>query len=95
MILQFGESELSLLKELQRNTSDRDSYQKLTTLIMLYNKLSQEFIAGMLGIDKTTVNHHFRSFQSASSFEDYVSMHYKPCTGKLSSEQLETVKEYV
>jgi transposase len=49
----------------------------------------------MLGIDRTTVNRHFRSFQSASSFEDYLSVHYKPRTGKLSSEQLETVKEYV
>ena len=95
MTLQFSESELSLLKELQRNTSDRDSYQKLTTLIMLYNKLSQEFIAEMLGVDRTTVNRHFRSFQSASSFEDYLSVHYKPCTGKLSLEQLAAVKEYV
>ncbi len=95
MTLNFSESELSLLKELQRNTSDRDTYQKLTTLIMLYNKLSQEFIAGMLGIDRTTVNRHFRSFQSASSFEDYLSSNYKPCTGKLSSEQLGTVKEHV
>ena len=59
MTLQFSESDLSLLKELQRNTSDRDTYQKLTTLIMLYNKLSQEFIAEMLGVDRTTVNRHF------------------------------------
>lgn len=95
MTLNFSESELSLLKELQRNTSDRDTYQKLTTLIMLYNKLSQEFIAEMLGIDRTTVNRHFRSFQLSSSFEDYLSSNYKPCTGKLSSEQLGTVKEHV
>ena len=62
---------------------------------MLYNKLSQEFIAEMLGIDRTTVNRHFRSFQLSSSFEDYLSSNYKPCTGKLSSEQLGTVKEHV
>ena len=95
MTLQFSESELSLLKELQRNTSDRDTYQKLTTLIMLYNKLSQAFIAEMLGVDRTTINRHFHSFQSASNFEDYLSVHYKPCIGKLSSEQLELVKQYV
>jgi len=44
--LLFREPEHSLLKELQCNASDRDTYQKLTTVIMLYNKLSQEFIAG-------------------------------------------------
>lgn len=93
MTLKFSASGLSLLKELQRKTFDRDTYQKLITLIMLYNKLSQEFIPEMLGVDRTTVNRHLRSFEMASNFDDYLSLHFKPC--KLSSEQLESVREYV
>jgi hypothetical protein len=32
--------QLRLLKELQQNTSDRDTYQRLTTLLMLHNKFT-------------------------------------------------------
>jgi transposase len=95
MAIAFTREELSTLKLLQRNTSDRDTYQKLTTLIMLNNNLSQEFIAEMLGVDRTTINRHYNSYKQAKNFEQYLAIHYKPCMGKLSPEQLESVKAYV
>jgi hypothetical protein len=36
MQLILEESQFSLLQELQSNTSNRDTYQKLTTLLMIH-----------------------------------------------------------
>jgi transposase len=95
MELIFEKSQLELLKELQSNTSDRHTYQKLTTLIMIYNKFSSLIIAENLGIAPSTVHRHYKEYQSVRDFDKYIATHYKPCVGKLNEEQKVLIKTYV
>jgi transposase len=95
MELIFEKSQLELLKELQSNTSDRHTYQKLTTLIMIYNKFSSLIIAENLGIAPSTVNRHYKEYQSVRDFDKYIATHYKSCVGKLNEEQKVLIKTYV
>jgi transposase len=95
MELILEKSQIELLKELQHNTSDRLTYQKLTTLLMLHNKFSAEVISENLGISPSSVNRHYHQFCSSRSFDDYLETHYKPCVGKLTEQQKQHVKTYV
>jgi transposase len=95
MQLILEESQLSLLQELQRNTSDRDTYQKLTTLLMIHQKYPFAEIAFILGIDNSTVYRHYHQYIESKTFNEYLSTHYKPCVGKLTDAQKERVKSYV
>lgn len=91
----FEKSQLELLKELQSNTSDRHTYQKFTTLIMIHNNFSSTTIAENLGIHPSTVNRHYKEYQSVKDFDKYVATHYKPCVGKLTEQQKVLIKTYV
>jgi hypothetical protein len=95
MELILENSQMSLLQELQRNTSDRDTYQKLTTLLMIHQKYPFSEIAFILGIDTSTVYRHFHQYSESKNFEDYLSTHFKPCVGKLTPQQKEQIKAYV
>jgi transposase len=95
MELILEKAQLELLKELQRNTSDRDTYQRLTTLLMLHNKFSGQQISENLGIDTSTVNRHYHQYVASKNFDTYLERHYKPCRGKLTEAQLQAVKSYV
>ncbi len=87
--------QLSLLQDLQRNTSDRATYQKLTTLLMIHQKYPFPEIAFILGIDTSTVYRHYHQYIQSKNFDDYLATHYKPCQGKLTHEQNEQVHAYV
>ena len=95
MELVLTESQLRLLKELQRNTSDRTTYQKLTTLLMLHKQYPTWEIADTLGIDASTVNRHYHQYGQSRDFDQYLQSHYKPYQGKLNEQQLQAVKAYV
>lgn len=88
-------SQLDLLKELQRNTSDRVTYQKLTTLLMLHNRFSSSVIADNLGIDSSTVHRYFHQYDSCQDFDTYLETQYKPCIGKVNDEQKALIQAYV
>ena len=85
-------SQLELLKELQHNTSDRDTYQRLTILLMIHNKFLAQEISDNLGIDKSTVHRH--QYISSRNLDTYLESHYKPCVGKLNEAQLQKVEAY-
>ena len=87
--------QLEKLKELQRNTSDRLVYQKLTTLLMLHHGYSVLEISELLGINSSTVYRHQKQYISLGDFELYLETHYKPCVGKLTEEQEHLVQSYV
>jgi transposase len=95
MELILTESQLSLLKELQRNTTDRTTYQKLTTLLMLHKQYPVVEIADTLGIDASTVYRHHHQYVQSTDFDRYLQSHYKPYQGKLTAQQLQQVKTYV
>lgn len=88
-------SQLELLKELQHNTSDRDTYQRLTILLMIHNKFLAQEISDNLGIDKSTVHRHYHQYISSRNLDTYLESHYKPCVGKLNEAQLQKVEAYV
>ena len=87
-------SQLELLKELQHNTSDRDTYQRLTTLLMIHNKFLAQEISDNLGIDKSTVRRHYHQYISPRNLDTYLESHYKPCVGKRNEAQLQKVEAY-
>jgi transposase len=95
MELNLEKSQLDLLQELQRNTSDRLTYQKLTTLLMLHKKYPIGEIAFILGVDSSTIYRHYGQYNSSKNFDTYLELHYKPCVGKLTETQKELVKQYV
>jgi len=95
MELILEKEQLMLLKELQQNTSDRDTYQRLTTLLMLHNKFSAQQISENLGIAPSTVNRHYHQYIASKNFDTYLEHHYKPCVGKLTELQLQAVKSYL
>jgi transposase len=95
MELILEKSQMALLQELQRNTSDRDTYQKLTTLLMIHQKYPSQEIAFILGIDNSTVYRHFNQYVQFNNFDDYLATHYKPCVGKLDFKQKDQIKTYV
>ena len=95
MNLKLNESQLSLLKQLQRNTTDRACYQKLTILLMLHKQYPAAEIADTLGIDTSTVYRHYHQYGQSKDFHTYLQTHYKPYRGKLTAEQLQQVKSYV
>jgi transposase len=95
MELKLEKVQIDLLKELQRNTSDRLVYQKLTTLLMLHHGYPSIEISELLGIDPSTVNRHYKQYISCNNFEQYLETHYKPCVGKLTQEQKVQIKLYV
>jgi transposase len=95
MELFLEKSQLSLLQNLQRSTSDRATYQKLTILLMIHQKYPFSEIAFILGIDNTTVYRYFHQYESCNDLTTYLSSHYKPYVGKLTPEQSQEVKAYV
>ena len=95
MELNLEKSQLDLLQELQRNTSDRLTYQRLTTLLMLHRKYPISEIAFILGVDNSTIYRHYHQYDSSKDFDSYLELHYKPCVGKLTDTQKELVKAYV
>jgi transposase len=95
MELNLEKSQIELLRELQRNTSDRLTYQRLTTLVMIQMKQSASFIAQVLGVDETTIYRHYNQYKSSPNFDTYLATHYKPYVGKLTEEQLLEVKAFV
>ena len=95
MEFKLDKVQIAKLKELQRNTSDRLVYQKLTTLLMLHHGYSALEVSELLGINSTTVYRHYHQYVSSGDFELYLTTHYKPCVGKLSDQQETAVKEYV
>jgi transposase len=95
MELSLEESQIDMLQELQRNTSDRLTYQKLTTLLMLHKKYPISEIAFILGVDESTIYRHYHLYNSSKNFDSYLALHYKPCVGKLTDEQKELVQIYV
>lgn len=95
MGLKLEKVQIDLLKELQRNTSDRLTYQKLTTLLMLHHGYPAVEISELLGIDSSTVNRHYHQYLSSQDFNIYLGLHYKPCVGKLTESQKVFLKSYI
>lgn len=80
--------QLELLRELQRNTPDRLTYQRLTTLIMIHRQMSAIEIADILGVDESAIYRHYNHYKSVPDLDNHLQRHYKPCVGKLNKGRL-------
>jgi transposase len=87
MVLHLTEPELTLLRQLQRTTTDRVGYVKVTVLILLHKQLTAQEVAEYLGIDDATV-YRYRNQYQQQGLTPYLATHYKGYWGLLSSTQL-------
>lgn len=84
--LNLSLEEIELLRELQRNEKYKKDYVKITSILMLNDGLSFEFVSRYLGIDISTVRRYMNSYVSLG-LDKYLSSNYHINTGKLSIEQ--------
>ncbi len=76
MLLTLTLDELDLLKRFQRNASERSSYVKVTTIILLAKGLSPAEVADYLGIDSSTAYRYLNSYK-LDGLDKYLSTDYK------------------
>ncbi|MFN8578771.1 MAG: winged helix-turn-helix domain-containing protein [Candidatus Sericytochromatia bacterium] len=81
--LNLSLEEIELLRELQRNEKYKKDYVKITSILMLNDGLSFEFVSRYLGIDISTVRRYMNSYVSLG-LDKYLSSNYHINTGKLS-----------
>ena len=87
MLLTITPDELELLKRFQRNVSERSSYVKVTTIILLAKGLSPAEVSDYLGIDSSTAYRYFNSYK-LDGLDKYLVTDYKGYWGLLSSHQI-------
>lgn len=79
--------ERKTLQQYQRNVSERSSYVKVTTILLLDKGLAPIEIADYLGIDSSTIYRYSKSYNQ-DGLDKYLSTDYKGYWGLLSSHQI-------
>lgn len=92
MALHLTDEERDSLKRYQRNVSDRSSYVKVTTILLLHKGLAPIEIADILGIDISTIYRYGNSY-SQDGVDKYLSTDYKGYWGLLSSHQISELRK--
>jgi transposase len=92
MDLQLKREERDELKRYQRNVSDRSSYIKVTTILMIDKGLDLIEISDHLGIDSTTIYRYLNSYKQ-DGLSTYLTTNYKGYWGQLSSHQISQLRK--
>lgn len=87
MVINLTNDERKTLKQYQRNVSDRSSYVKVTTILLLDKGLEPIEIADYLGIDTSTIYRYNKSYHE-DGLVKYLSTDYKGYWDLLSSQQI-------
>jgi transposase len=87
MEINLTNDERKILKQYQRNVSERSSYVKVTTILLLDKGLAPIEIADYLGIDSSTIYRYSKSYHQ-DGLDKYTSTDYKGYWGLLSSHQI-------
>lgn len=75
------------LRELQNNVKlSRRRYRKVTVLVMLHQGHSIDVVEAALGLDDNTIRRYWEGYEE-QGIETYLTDHYVPYSGKLTSEQ--------
>lgn len=82
------------VEELRERVRDKDTYMKLSVLILLDMGKGYEEIAIILGIGKGTITNCRQKFES-EGLAKYLDKHYVPYSGRLDGEQLSTLDQLV
>lgn len=81
--VRITESELKILKEIQRNEKNKRDYIKVTVLIMSYSGFDIRTIEEMLGIDTTSI-YRYISLYNKEGLNKYLGSNYQGYIGRLS-----------
>jgi transposase len=87
MRVNLTNDERKTLKQYQRNVSERSSYVKVTTILLLDKGLEPIEIADYLGIDISTIYRYSKCYFQ-DGLDKYLSTDYKGYWGLLSSHQI-------
>lgn len=89
MVLNIDNTTHNQLRQIQRNTSDRTEYVKISCVLFIHEKILPERVAFLLGIDLSTVYRYIGLFKSKGL--DFLQTNYDGYGGKLDDEQIQTL----
>jgi transposase len=91
MKVSLSSSDIEILERYQRNVSDRGSYVKVTSILMLGKGLCPQKVSEYLDIDNSTVYRYADSYLE-DSLEAYLRTDYKGYWGLLTSVQISELR---
>lgn len=86
MVLNIDTTTLKLLRQIQRNTSDRTEYVKVSCVLFIHEKISPERVAFLLGVDLSTVYRYMNLYKSKGL--EFLQTNYEGYGGKLDDDQI-------
>lgn len=87
MDYELSDQDYQKLRELQHNVKlSRRRYRKVTVLVMLHQGHSIEVVEAALGLDDNTIRRYWEGYGD-KGIETYLSDHYVPYCGKLTSDK--------
>ena len=86
MVLKIDISTVKLLRQIQRNTSDRIEYVKVSCILFIHEGISPERAAFLLGVDLSTVYRYINSYKSKGL--EFLQINYEGYKGKLDDDQI-------
>lgn len=95
MNYELTKADYERLRKLQRDVKlSRRRYRKVTVLVMLHQGHSIEVIEAALGLDDNTIRRYWEGYEE-KGIETYLSDHYIPYAGKLTTEQEEELAAHL
>ena len=86
MVLEIDNTTLKLLRQIQRNTSDRTEYVKVSCVIFIHEKILPERVAFLLGVDLSTVYRYVSLYKGKGL--DFLQTNHEGYSGKLDDDQI-------
>ena len=83
---------LNKLHKKKKNKKDAD---RIKIILLANDGYTQEQIASILRINKNTISYWIKKFKSKTSINEWINKNYKAYSGKLNSEQIEQLKNYI
>lgn len=87
MVLRIDNTTLGLLRQIQRNTTDRTEYVKVSCIIFIHEKIHPEQVAFLLGVDLSTIYRYIGLYNSKGL--DFLQTNYEGYKGKLDDGQIQ------
>lgn len=95
MEIPLSNEKLGQLKKLHKETKNKKKADHIKIILLSNDGYKQQDIASILLIKENTVRHWINKFKSSSTIEQWFENNYKPYWGKLSSQQLAQLKNYI
>ncbi len=86
MVLNIDNTTHKQLRQIQRNTSDRTEYVKVSCVLFIHEKISPERVAFLLGVDLSTVYRYMSLYKLKGI--DFLQTNHEGYSGKLDDDQV-------